>query len=538
MRIFVLPALAWTNLWESTMLTSRMTVRAKLAATFGLLVAIVLLVSALGLISLSNANNSLTSFVNGVDARAWVAEQVRIAAHGRLNAMGDLGRATAPDAVEAAKTGLAAADKDVAQALRQLRLITADAADSTPRERADFATMARSEEAYHAAMADVLKAAADNRHDDVVALLAQRVRPAVKNVSGGAAAFSNASLARAKALMAQNSDNYDRQRMLLGGVCLAAVLVAMLVGTGLTRGITRALGTEPALLGRIAQRVAKGDLQPVDAAGAPPGSVLASMAQMQGSLVQLIGEVRSSGESIATGSREIAAGNLDLSARTEEQAASLGETVSAMEQLTSVVRQNTENAQQASMLARNASAVSQKGRAVVEQVVSTMNEINASSRKVAEITGMIEGIAFQTNILALNAAVEAARAGAQGRGFAVVASEVRSLAQRASAAAKEVSELIGSSVKKVDDGSELAGEAGRTMSEVTHAVARVTDIMGEIAAASSEQSRGIEHVSVAMNQMDEVTQQNAALVEQASAAAQSMQDQATGLARAVSVFQL
>jgi methyl-accepting chemotaxis protein-1 (serine sensor receptor) len=326
--------------------------------------------------------------------------------------------------------------------------------------------------------------------------------------------------------------------MLLGGVCLVAVLVAALVGTRLTRGITRALGTEPALLGSIAQRVAKGDLQPVDAEGAPPGSVLASMAQMQDSLVQLIGKVRSSGESIATGSRQIAAGNLDLSARTEEQAASLGETVSAMEQLTSVVRQNTENAQQASMLACNASEVSQKGRAVVEQVVSTMNEINASSRKVAEITGMIEGIAFQTNILALNAAVEAARAGAQGRGFAVVAGEVRSLAQRASAAAKEVSELIGSSVRKVEDGSELAGEAGRTMSEVTHAVARVTDIMGEIAAASREQSRGIEHVGVAMNQMDEVTQQNAALVEQASAAAQSMQDQAMSLERAVSVFQM
>jgi methyl-accepting chemotaxis protein-1 (serine sensor receptor) len=520
------------------MFISRMTVRAKLAATFGLLVAIVLFVSALGLVALSNANNSLTTFVNGVDARAWIAEQVRIAAHARLNAMGDLGRATTPDAIEAAKTSLAAADKDVTGALQQLQVITATAADSTPRTRADFAVMATSEETYHAAMAEVFKAVAENRHDDVLALLAQRVRPAVKKISGGAAAFSNASLARAKELMARNSDNYDQQRMLLGGVCLLAVFVATFVGARLTRGITRALGTEPALLGSIAQRVAQGDLQRVDAAGAPPGSVLASMAQMRDSLVQLIGKVRSSGESIATGSRQIASGNLDLSARTEEQAASLGETVSAMEQLTSVVRQNTENAQQASMLARNASEVSQKGRAVVERVVSTMNEINTSSRKVAEITGMIEGIAFQTNILALNAAVEAARAGAQGRGFAVVAGEVRSLAQRASAAAKEVSELIGSSVKKVADGSELAGEAGRTMSEVTHAVARVTDIMGEIAAASNEQSRGIEHVSVAMNQMDEVTQQNAALVEQASAATQSMQDQATSLEHAVSVFQM
>ncbi|NPT38780.1 MCP four helix bundle domain-containing protein, partial [Paraburkholderia xenovorans] len=214
------------------MLTSRMTMRAKLATTFGLLVAIVLFVSALGLISLSSANNSLTTFVNGVDARAWVAEQVRMAAHGRLNAMGDLGRATTPDAVEAARSSVAAADKDVAQALQRLQVTTATAADSTPGARADFTAMARSEEAYHAAMAEVLKAAAENRHDDVVALLAQRARPAVKNLSDGAAAFSNASLARAKVLMARNSDNYDRQRMLLGGVCLVAVLVAALVGTG------------------------------------------------------------------------------------------------------------------------------------------------------------------------------------------------------------------------------------------------------------------------------------------------------------------
>jgi methyl-accepting chemotaxis protein-1 (serine sensor receptor) len=290
------------------------------------------------------------------------------------------------------------------------------------------------------------------------------------------------------------------------------------------------------LLSAVAQRIAQGDLQHVDAAGAQPGSVLASMTQMQHSLVHLIGKVRSSGDSIVTASRQIAAGNLDLSSRTEEQASSLAETVAAMEQLTSVVKQNAENAQQASALAGKASAVSQEGRAAVEQVVQTMDENDGSSRKVAEITGVIESIAFQTNILALNAAVEAVRAGERGRGFAVVASEVRNLAQRASAAAKQISELIDASVEQVRKGAALAGDAGRTMSDVTQTVASVTDIMGEIAAAA--QSLGIEYIGLAMSRMDEVTQQNAALVEEAAAASEAMQEQAAKLAQTVSVFRV
>jgi methyl-accepting chemotaxis protein-1 (serine sensor receptor) len=289
----------------------------------------------------------------------------------------------------------------------------------------------------------------------------------------------------------------------------------------------------------VAQRVAAGDLSPVQQANdAPEGSVLASMSDMQKSLVQLIGQVRTAADSIATGSAEIASGNLDLSARTEQQAASLQETAASMEELTSTVKQNAENAQQASALSSNASEVANKGNAVVSQVVTTMGEISANSTQIANITGIIEGIAFQTNILALNAAVEAARAGEQGRGFAVVASEVRSLAQRSSSAAKEIKELIGASVQKVQDGSALADEAGRTMSSVTQAVARVTDIMGEIAAASIEQSRGIEQVNQAVTQMDEVTQQNAALVEEAAAASKSLEEQGRKLNEAVSVFRI
>src|SRR5471030_840463 len=261
------------------------------------------------------------------------------------------------------------------------------------------------------------------------------------------------------------------------------------------------------------------------------------MGSMRENLAAIVGRVRTGTDAIAIASRQISAGNLDLSSRTEEQAASLQETASSMEELTSTVKQNAENAQQASALAANASQVAHKGSSVVGQVVDTMTAINQSSTKIAEITGIIEGIAFQTNILALNAAVEAARAGEQGRGFAVVASEVRSLAQRSSSAAKEIKDLIANSVLQVQNGSALASQAGETMSEVTQAVARVTDIMEEIAAASIEQGRGIEQVNQAITQMDEVTQQNAALVEEA-AASQSLQDQGRQLTEAVAFFQM
>jgi methyl-accepting chemotaxis protein len=255
-------------------------------------------------------------------------------------------------------------------------------------------------------------------------------------------------------------------------------------------------------------------------------------------LVDVVGRVRSSSESIATGSAQIAAGNTDLSQRTEEQAASLEETAASMEELTATVKQNTENARQGNSLASNASEIASRGGDVVGKVVETIHDISSSSAKVAEIISVIEGIAFQTNILALNAAVEAARAGEQGRGFAVVASEVRSLAQRSATAAKEIKELIHQSVAKVGVGTALVDNAGLTMKEVVQSVKRVTDLMGEITSASIEQHTGIEQVKQAVMQMDEVTQQNAALLEEASAAAQSMAAQSSTLRELVSVFRL
>ncbi|MEN8663572.1 MAG: methyl-accepting chemotaxis protein, partial [Polycyclovorans sp.] len=260
----------------------------------------------------------------------------------------------------------------------------------------------------------------------------------------------------------------------------------------------------------------------------------ATVAQLTG----IITQIKLATDTINTASREIAAGNLDLSRRTEQQAASLEETASSMEELTSTVKQNAENAKQANQLAIGATDVAGKGGAVVSKVVTTMADINDSSKKIADIIGVIDGIAFQTNILALNAAVEAARAGEQGRGFAVVASEVRSLAQRSAAAAKEIKTLISDSVSKIHGGSELVEQAGKTMDEIVQSVKRVTDIMGEITAASLEQSQGIEQVNQTITSMDEVTQQNAALVEEASAAARSLEDQVAGLSEQVGSFRL
>lgn len=268
------------------------------------------------------------------------------------------------------------------------------------------------------------------------------------------------------------------------------------------------------------------------------GQLLGGVAAMKERLAATVGTVRNSSEAIASASKQIAAGNSDLSSRTEQQAASLQETAASMEELTATVKQNTEHAHQASLIATEASAVTSEGRVIVRRVAETMSAIQDSSTRIADIIGLIEGIAFQTNILALNAAVEAARAGEHGRGFAVVASEVRSLAQRSSHSAKEIKELIETSGTRVEVGSKLAATAGETMERVRDAIGRASYIMGEIASASQEQSRGIEQLNQAISQMDEVTQQNAALVEEAAAAAGSMEQQAADLSTAVAVFRI
>jgi methyl-accepting chemotaxis protein len=338
---------------------------------------------------------------------------------------------------------------------------------------------------------------------------------------------------------AQSTDLYRSSRLLMLMLVLGSAVAGLGLGVVLTRGLTRQLGGEPAYASDIASRIAAGDLTvAVDLRQGDSDSMLFAMKTMRDSLAAIVGQVRAGTDTIASASSQIASGNLDLSSRTEEQASSLEETASSMEELTSTVKQNADNARQANQLASSASEVAERGGAVVSQVVDTMASINDSSKKIVDIIGVIDGIAFQTNILALNAAVEAARAGEQGRGFAVVASEVRTLAQRSAAAAKEIKQLIGDSVSKVDAGAKLVDHAGTTMTEIVASVRRVTDIMGEITSASQEQTAGIEQINVAVSQMDQVTQQNASLVEEAAAAAESMQEQAARLAQVVAVFKL
>ena len=371
------------------------------------------------------------------------------------------------------------------------------------------------------------------------AFVTSQLYPAIDPISEGFQALMEVQLEVAEATYEQASAEYRSNRtliitalvlVLIGGIALAWLIIA---------GINRQLGAEPYQVAEIANRVANQDLGlAIKTKTNDNSSVLVAMKRMVAHLASVIAEVRQSSEAIHVGAREIAAGNADLSSRTEQQASALEETASSMEELTATVKQNADNARQASGLALEASSTAERGGEVVSRVVKTMHGISDSSQQIAEITNVIDSIAFQTNILALNASVEAARAGEQGRGFAVVAGEVRNLASRSAEAAKEIKELIEGAVAQIQSGSSLAENAGATMEEVVGAVRRVTDIMDEISAASQEQSQGIDQVSQAVGQMDEVTQQNAALVQEASAAAASLEEQASRMEQAISKFRL
>jgi len=327
---------------------------------------------------------------------------------------------------------------------------------------------------------------------------------------------------------------HDRARMVMLALGATAILMAAMLAYLVTRSITTPINRAV----HVAQTVAAGDLtsQIVVDSTDETGKLLEALKKMNVSLLGIVSQVRQSSDSIATGSSQIATGNQDLSQRTEEQASNLQQTAASMEQLTSTVKNNADTARAANQLANSARDVAAQGGVVVGQVVETMDQITEASKKIADIIGVIDGIAFQTNILALNAAVEAARAGEQGRGFAVVAGEVRTLAQRSAQAAKEIKSLIGDSVEKVETGSRLVGDAGRTMTDIVAQVRRVNDMLGEITAATNEQTTGIGQISDAVTQLDQVTQQNAALVEESAAAAESLKNQAARLVDAVAVF--
>jgi methyl-accepting chemotaxis protein len=340
-------------------------------------------------------------------------------------------------------------------------------------------------------------------------------------------------------MLSERASAQQRQLALLTGALLLVAVLGAWIGVLASRSITGQLGGEPGDVVAAVNAIAHGDLSVrIVTAGAAADSIVSAMARMQQELLKVVSQVRNSSDSIATGSAQIASGNADLSQRTEEQASNLQQTAASMEQLTSTVKLNAETARTANEVAASVSAAAVQGGGVVAQVIETMQGISASSKRIADIIGVIDGIAFQTNILALNAAVEAARAGEQGRGFAVVASEVRSLAQRSANAAREIKGLIGDSVSRVEAGSQLVDAAGQAMSDIVGQVKRVSDLIAEISHASGEQTQGISQVGAAVQQLDQVTQQNAALVEESAAAAESLRQQASRLSEVVALFKL
>ena len=509
-----------------------------LVCTFSALALLVLLVSLFAMQSLSSANDRFAGYAHGVGERLLLVTDVRGAANLRAIGVRDMvlvGTATERDS---AKAIAVAANESLRTALRKLRdAMTAPGADITDRERELFSKIERLEAQYEPVAISIVDLAATGKRDQAIEKMNNVCRPLLAELLTVIRDYVSTDKELSKSIVEASVSAYASQRNIMLASSAFAIFAAVALGLFIIRRIFGSLGAEPADLSIAAQQVAQGDLREIaGAAAAPKGSVLASMGQMQVQLVELISQVRTSADSIASASSEIAQGNNDLSSRTETQASALEETAASMEELNSTVKQNAQNASEANKLADGASAVARRGGEVVVQVVETMKGINESSRKIADIIGVIDGIAFQTNILALNAAVEAARAGEQGRGFAVVASEVRSLAGRSADAAKEIKSLISASVERVEQGSALVDRAGATMTEVVDSIKRVADIVGEISAASSEQSIGVAQVGEAVTQLDQATQQNAALVEESAAAAESMKFQAEQLVQAVAVF--
>jgi methyl-accepting chemotaxis protein len=419
-------------------------------------------------------------------------------------------------------------------ALERLDLLV----DSTE-GKALLAKITESRKDFVASFSSTIKLLESGKRDEASRLLMSETLPAIDALQERIKAMVDWQTKLVDASGTQVQHSIASTQLLITALGSAAVLIGAVFAGALARSITRQLGGEPDYATAVVREMAAGNLT-VDVATrrGDESSLLAAMKGMRDSLASIVSEVRVGVESVGTASAQIAAGNLDLSSRTEEQASSLQETAASMEQLTSTVKLSADNAKQADQLAAAASDAAGKGGQVVEQVVATMDQISAASRKIGEIITVIDSIAFQTNILALNAAVEAARAGEQGRGFAVVAGEVRMLAQRSAQAAREIRGMISDSVQKVESGSKLVNDAGVSMAEIVSQVKRVTDLVGEISNATQEQSSGIGQVNEAITQMDQVTQQNAALVEQSAAAAQSLKAQAARLTEAVAVFRL
>ena len=510
---------------------NHLSIGARLAAGFALTLFMAVLIAGTGMWRLNQVATAAHSTLAAPLAKERLIAEWHTQIFGAVRRTAAIVKSSDPSLSAYFKEDAAATAKVAADLVKQIEpLVTGE------KEAALFKHIMEQRKQYGAARDNAVKA--KDAGDQALAdrILDQRFTPTARTYQESIHAL----LAMQREHIAVTAAGIDasaaRGETWIAGLTALMVLVGALLSWLLTRGITRPIRDAV----HAAETVAAGDLTVRIAATArdETGALLRALAHMNDSLAKIVSEVRSGTDTIGTASGEIAAGSLDLSGRTEQQAASIEETAASMEQLTVTVRQNADNARQANQLAITASSVATQAGAVVEQVIATMGSINDSSRKIVDIIGVIDGIAFQTNILALNAAVEAARAGEQGRGFAVVASEVRTLAQRSAAAAKEIKQLIGDSVEKVEAGTKLVDQTGATMDQVVGAIARVTDIMAEISSASQEQIHGIEQVNAAIGLMDEATQQNAALVEESAAAAGALQDQAARLAGLVNVFKL
>jgi methyl-accepting chemotaxis protein len=521
------------------MTTSRITIGKRLAIGFGTVLVLMAVVAGLSIKRVGQIDEILARVndVNSVKQR--YAINFRGSVHDRAILLRDVVLAGSVDASKPRVDLIKKRDADYQQSAGPLDALFAASKDLLPEEKQALASIKEVEGRTQPLIAQVIALRQADKVPEAAALLDKQAAPAFVDWL----ASVNGLIDLEEKL---NNVAAKHARTLTGSfLTWMLVLLAIAIGAGvaaawtISRGLLRQLGGQPDYAVAIAGAIAAGDLSvPIDTGPDDKSSLLFAMKGMRDSLVTIVNQVRTGTITIANASTGITTGNHDLSRRSERQAGTLRETASSMEELTGTVRQNAENARQANSMAESASSVAQRGGAVVAQVVQTMASINDSSKQIAEIIGVIDGIAFQTNILALNAAVEAARAGEQGRGFAVVASEVRNLAQRSASAAKEIKGLISDSVAKVEDGAKLVDQAGSTMEEIVTSVKRVTDIMAEIRSASQEQTSGIEQVNRAIGQMDENTQQNATLVEEAGAAASALQKEAENLARLVSIFKL
>ncbi|MEY4563658.1 MAG: hypothetical protein RLZZ618_2935 [Pseudomonadota bacterium] len=512
---------------------SHMRVKTKLMLAFACLAGVVLIVAGLSLASLGRSNDRFTSYLNGVGQREHMVTDIRGAATRRAIAARNLVLVSTPADRDLELAAVKKSHGDVQVAVAKLKK-TVGEGDASDIDRRLFTEIESIEVRYTVVALSIVDMVVNGQRDAGVAKMNADCRPLLAALMKATQDFIEHGQEDAHAKVAAAEAAYRNDRLMLLTAGVVAVLFALAMGWLLAQAITvpllRAVG--------LAEAVASGDLRSdivVDRFD-ETGNLLAALKRMNDGLGEMVTRVRQSADGIATASAEIATGNMDLSSRTEQQASALEQTSASMQEMTSRVQQNADSSRQASQLASAAADVAGRGGQVVDRVVSTMNDITSSSKKIGDIIGVIDGIAFQTNILALNAAVEAARAGEQGRGFAVVASEVRSLAQRSAEAAKEIKRLIGDSVDRVEAGAQLVGEAGTTMTDVVRQVRQVTSLMSEINASTSEQSSGIQQVNQAVSSLDQGTQQNAALVEQSAAAAESLKNQAADLLQVIAVF--